>query len=66
MENKDSSERIFPPADCFYQDMATHANEQLWSLLNTSMPGRMVNKIPFCPDRVLQSLNRTERYTLFH
>lgn len=47
MENKDSSERIFPPADCLYQAMATHASEQLWSLLNTSMPGRMVNKIPF-------------------
>lgn len=46
MENKDYSERIFPPADCFYQAMATHAGEPLWSLLNTSMPERMANKIP--------------------
>lgn len=47
MENKDSSERIFPPADCFYQAIATHASEPLWSLLNTSLPGRMANKILF-------------------
>lgn len=46
MENKDSAEGIFLPADCFYQALATHANNQLWSLLNTSVPGRMANKIP--------------------
>lgn len=47
MENKGYAERVFPPANCFYQALVTHASEQLWSLLNTSVPGRMVNKIPF-------------------
>lgn len=46
MENKDSAERILPPADCYYQALATHASDQLWSLRNTSIPGRMVDKIP--------------------
>jgi len=47
IENKDSAERVFPPADCFYQALATPASDHLWSLLNTSVPGRMVDKIPF-------------------
>lgn len=46
MENKDSAERIFPPADCYYQALAIHASGQLWSLRNSSIPGRMVDKIP--------------------